>query len=113
MWDARVAAGHCIEYICEAVPDWDFYSANSLFADNNNDSDLVQLEFDHFNIENVITKGVPLQACGTEEFNIDWGNVNSKERLALQKKLLKKSLGLDDGESNFEFVTDRDVKCIP
>lgn len=50
--------------------------------------------FDRFDIENVVKRGSPLLASAGKEFDMDVGDMDPKERIALQKKQLKQKLGL-------------------
>ena len=54
------------------------------------------LSFDTFDIQNVVKNGVPLLASPGKEFEEDAidPTLDSKEKLALQKKQLKQRLGL-------------------
>ena len=62
------------------------------------EDDDYRLSFDSFDIDTVIKCGMPLlSSSGTEFEEVDYGNMDPKERIAHQKKLLKKQLGLETG----------------
>ncbi|KND04710.1 DNA-binding ATPase [Spizellomyces punctatus DAOM BR117] len=97
-WATRIAAGHAIEAIAKNVPQWEPpVPANS-------DEDAVKhaldadsdglLRFESFDIGNVVKNGAPLLASAGREFDIDHSDMDPKERIALQKKELKKRLGM-------------------
>jgi TATA-binding protein-associated factor len=101
-WDTRIAAAKAVEAICAALPSWPSASTDS--TDTPLTDDLralpplqhVRLSFAEFDIGHVLARGSPLLASGGQEFDMDWGQVEPSQRVALQRKLLKQQLGLDE-----------------
>ncbi|KAJ3416125.1 btaf1 RNA polymerase II, B-TFIID transcription factor-associated, 170kDa [Chytridiales sp. JEL 0842] len=97
-WETRVAASQAIDAIARNVPVWDppppppGSSEDSILSDNPMD-DEGRLLFDSFDIDAAVRNGSPLLASSGVEYDVDFTNMDPKERIALQKKLLKQSLG--------------------
>ncbi|TNN37598.1 TATA-binding protein-associated factor 172 [Liparis tanakae] len=86
-WDTRIAAGQAVEAI----------SADDSSPD---DSSCDRLSFFHFDISRLLKHGASLLGSAGAEFELQddpTGEVDPKERLARQRKLLQKKLGLDMG----------------
>ncbi|KAJ3219779.1 btaf1 RNA polymerase II, B-TFIID transcription factor-associated, 170kDa [Dinochytrium kinnereticum] len=76
--------------------------------EDENDSDLT---FDSFDISTVLKCGVPLLASAGKEFDeIDFGSMDPRERIALQKKQLKQRLGLGTEFMDLDFFSEADLK---
>jgi hypothetical protein len=96
-WETRSAASQAIEAIAKNVPHWDppipppGTDESAILADNLTDEG--RLAFESFNIEAAVKNGSPLLASSGVEYDVDFGSMDPKERIALQKKLLKQSLG--------------------
>ena len=91
-WDTRVAASDAILQVALALKPWvPVESTDSSLVDENN-----FLNFDTFDINLVVKNGTLLVASSGAEFEADLfdESLSSKDRLALQKKHIKKRLGL-------------------
>lgn len=53
-----------------------------------------KLSLEGFDLNKVLDNGAPLLASIGQEFEINWGEMDPKERLLLQKKQLKQRLGM-------------------
>ncbi|GAM29011.1 hypothetical protein SAMD00019534_121870 [Acytostelium subglobosum LB1] len=124
-WDTRVAAGHAIEAVASNVPLWtpvyrseeegnggeSSTLSSSLITDQQFD-----LQFDNFDIAKVLANGSLLLASGGQEFEPDAAppGTDPKELLKIQKRKIKKKLGLDDITSNgMELIDDDDLLVNP
>ncbi|AQK88882.1 TATA-binding protein-associated factor BTAF1 [Zea mays] len=113
-WDTRVAAAHAIGAIAENVKHTslkDLYASvqaekhASGFSDGSDDAGSAlprtdsaatsDLAFGSFDIGRVLEFGSPLLASGGQEYDIADSGKNPAERLARQKKNLRRRLGLD------------------
>jgi TATA-binding protein-associated factor len=90
-WDTRVAAGLALASICENVPQWEPPFGSDKPAIN----DEPGLAFASFRITQVLDKGQLLVSSAGKEFDADFSNMDPKERLALQKKMIREKLGLE------------------
>ncbi|OXB75456.1 UNVERIFIED_CONTAM: hypothetical protein H355_016517 [Colinus virginianus] len=103
-WDTRIAAGQAVEAIVKNVPEWnptprskqepgsDSPMEDSLSSD--------RLRFDRFDICRLLKHGASLLGSAGAEFEVQddkSGEIDPKERIARQRKLLQKKLGLDMG----------------
>ncbi|KAI8824493.1 SNF2 family N-terminal domain-containing protein [Fimicolochytrium jonesii] len=109
-WATRIAAGNAIEAIAGNVPRWEppvpvpgEVGATSHAEDSADDW---MLTFDTFDIGNVVNNGAPLLSSAGKEFDVDFGGLDPKERIALQKKELKNRLGL--GSDHLKDLLDDD-----
>lgn len=102
-WDTRIAAGQAVEAIVKNIPEWDpspkpkEESSEDLSPD---DSSCDRLSFYHFDISRLLKHGASLLGSAGAEFELQddkTGEMDPKERLARQRKLLQKKLGLDMG----------------
>ncbi|XP_020508930.1 TATA-binding protein-associated factor 172 [Labrus bergylta] len=102
-WDTRIAAGQAVEAIVRNVPEWDpaprpkEESCEDLSPE---DSSCDRLTFYHFDIARLLKHGASLLGSAGAEFELQddkTGEMDPKERLARQRKLLQKKLGLDMG----------------
>jgi TATA-binding protein-associated factor len=121
-WDSRVAAGQAIEAVIAYVPQWDpsgfigkkEASCNSYFIlfgevimKNSSMNSLLaayesiltsklhgKLSFEGFDLDQILDYGTPLLASAGKEFEMDWEEMDPKERLRIQKQQLKQRLGL-------------------
>ncbi|KAM9345373.1 TATA-binding protein-associated factor 172 [Symphorus nematophorus] len=102
-WDTRIAAGQAVEAIVKNIPEWDptpkpkEESCEDLSPE---DSSCDRLTFYHFDISRLLKHGASLLGSAGAEFEVQddkTGEMDPKERLARQRKLLQKKLGLDMG----------------
>ncbi|KAM6997549.1 TATA-binding protein-associated factor 172 [Tautogolabrus adspersus] len=102
-WDTRIAAGQAVEAIVRNVPEWDpapkpkEESCEDLSPE---ESSCDRLTFYHFDIARLLKHGASLLGSAGAEFELQddkTGEMDPKERLARQRKLLQKKLGLDMG----------------
>ncbi|XP_041645177.1 TATA-binding protein-associated factor 172 [Cheilinus undulatus] len=102
-WDTRIAAGQAVEAIVKNVPEWDpaprpkEESCEDLSPE---DSSCDRLTFYHFDISRLLKHGASLLGSAGVEFELQddkTAEMDPKERLARQRKLLQKKLGLDMG----------------
>ncbi|XP_070771882.1 TATA-binding protein-associated factor 172 [Enoplosus armatus] len=102
-WDTRIAAGQAVEAIVRNIPEWDpapkpkEESCEDLSPE---DSSCDRLTFYHFDISRLLKHGASLLGSAGAEFELQddkTGEMDPKERLARQRKLLQKKLGLDMG----------------
>ncbi|XP_059214862.1 TATA-binding protein-associated factor 172 isoform X2 [Centropristis striata] len=102
-WDTRIAAGQAVEAIVKNIPEWDPLpkpkeeSCEDLSPE---DSSCDRLTFYHFDISRLLKHGASLLGSAGAEFELQddkTGEMDPKERLVRQRKLLQKKLGLDMG----------------
>ncbi|KAM9847490.1 TATA-binding protein-associated factor 172 [Aulostomus maculatus] len=102
-WDTRIAAGQAVEAIVKNIPGWNpapkpkGESSEDLSPE---DSSCDRLSFYHFDISRLLKHGASLLGSAGAEFELQddkTGEMDPKERLACQRKLLQKKLGLDMG----------------
>ncbi|CAJ1066966.1 TATA-binding protein-associated factor 172 [Xyrichtys novacula] len=102
-WDTRIAAGQAVEAIVKNIPEWDpaprpkEESCEDLSPE---DSSCDRLTFYHFDISRLLKHGASLLGSAGAEFELQddkTAEMDPKERLARQRKLLQKKLGLDMG----------------
>ncbi|XP_041865492.1 TATA-binding protein-associated factor 172 [Melanotaenia boesemani] len=102
-WDTRIAAGQAVEAIVKNIPEWNppprskEESCEDLSPE---DSSCDRLNFYHFDISRLLKHGASLLGSAGAEFELQddkTGEMDPKERLARQRKLLQKKLGLDMG----------------
>uniref|UniRef100_A0A3Q1I1G0 BTAF1 RNA polymerase II, B-TFIID transcription factor-associated n=1 Tax=Anabas testudineus TaxID=64144 RepID=A0A3Q1I1G0_ANATE len=102
-WDTRIAAGQAVEAIVKNIPEWDpspkpkEESCEDLSPE---DSSCDRLSFYHFDISRLLKHGASLLGSAGAEFELQEDKsveMDPKERLARQRKLLQKKLGLDMG----------------
>ncbi|KAJ8250406.1 hypothetical protein COCON_G00223280 [Conger conger] len=102
-WDTRIAAGQAVEAIVKNVPEWN--PAPRPKDESCSDSSLEEslpdrLSFSRFDISRLLRHGASLLGSAGAEFEVQEdkaGEVDPKERLARQRRLLQKKLGLDMG----------------
>ncbi|XP_012515118.1 PREDICTED: TATA-binding protein-associated factor 172 [Propithecus coquereli] len=123
-WDTRIAAGQAVEAIVKNVPEWNPVprtkqepTAESSMEDS---STADRLNFDRFDICRLLQHGASLLGSAGAEFELQdekSGEVDPKERIARQRKLLQKKLGLNMGEaigmSTEELFNDEDLDYTP
>ncbi|KAK5853581.1 hypothetical protein PBY51_014723 [Eleginops maclovinus] len=102
-WDTRIAAGQAVEAIVKNIPEWDpaprpkEESCEDLSPE---DSSCDRLSFYNFDISRLLKHGASLLGSAGAEFELQddkTAEMDPKERLARQRKLLQKKLGLDIG----------------
>ncbi|KAB1271234.1 TATA-binding protein-associated factor 172 [Camelus dromedarius] len=123
-WDTRIAAGQAVEAIVKNVPEWNPVPrtrqetpSESAMEDS---STTDRLNFDRFDICRLLQHGASLLGSAGAEFEVQdekSGEVDPKERIARQRKLLQKKLGLNMGEaigmSTEELFNDEDLDYTP
>ncbi|XP_072281164.1 TATA-binding protein-associated factor 172 isoform X2 [Pyxicephalus adspersus] len=123
-WDTRVAAGQAVEAIVKNVPEWNPATRPKREAGSECSSDesplLDRLSFDRFDISRLLKHGASLLGSAGMEFEVQDDkavDVDPKERIARQRKLLQKKLGLDMGAaigmSTEELFNDEDLDYLP
>lgn len=100
-WDTRIAAGQAVEAIISNVPPW---KPNGVAVKKENSKDgpcsaaqTGRMTFSQFDINKVIQNGSDLLASEGKEYELDdtVSGMCPKERLAKQRQLLNKRLGLE------------------
>lgn len=124
-WDTRIAAGQAVEAIVKNIPEWKpapkpkEESCEDLSPE---ETSCDRLSFYHFDISRLLKHGASLLGSAGAEFELQddkTGEMDPKERLACQRKLLQKKLGLDMGAAigmNTEELfndEDLDYTCQP
>uniref|UniRef100_A0AAX7VPZ3 BTAF1 RNA polymerase II, B-TFIID transcription factor-associated n=1 Tax=Astatotilapia calliptera TaxID=8154 RepID=A0AAX7VPZ3_ASTCA len=98
-WDTRIAAGQAVEAIVKNIPEWK--PAPKPKEDlSPEETSCDRLSFYHFDISRLLKHGASLLGSAGAEFELQddkTGEMDPKERLACQRKLLQKKLGLDMG----------------
>ncbi|XP_035387395.1 TATA-binding protein-associated factor 172 isoform X2 [Electrophorus electricus] len=103
-WDTRIAAGQAVEAIVKNIPEWNpapkpkEESCTDDMSPDDTSSD--RLRFYRFDISRLLKHGASLLGSAGAEFELQddkSGEVDPKERLARQRRLLQKKLGLDMG----------------
>ncbi|XP_027030782.2 TATA-binding protein-associated factor 172 [Tachysurus fulvidraco] len=103
-WDTRIAAGQAVEAIVKNIPEWnpppkpkeESHAEDMSPEDGSSD----RLSFYRFDISRLLRHGASLLGSAGAEFEVQddkSAEVDPKERLARQRKLLQKKLGLDMG----------------
>ncbi|XP_018593643.1 TATA-binding protein-associated factor 172 isoform X2 [Scleropages formosus] len=122
-WDTRIAAGQAVEAIVKNIPEWNpaprpKEEACSDFSLEDTSSD--RLSFYRFDISRLLKHGASLLGSAGAEFEVQddkSAEVDPKERLARQRKLLQKKLGLDMGAAigmdTEELFNDDDLDYTP
>ncbi|XP_037321187.2 TATA-binding protein-associated factor 172 [Pungitius pungitius] len=102
-WDTRIAAGQAVEAIVKNIPEWDPTpkpKEEPSEGSSPEDSSCDRLSFYHFDISRLLQHGASLLGSAGAEFELQddkTAEMDPKERLARQRKLLQKKLGLDMG----------------
>ncbi|XP_030628139.1 TATA-binding protein-associated factor 172 [Chanos chanos] len=103
-WDTRIAAGQAVEAIVKNIPEWNpppkpkEECGGEDMSPEDGASD--RLSFYRFDISRLLKHGASLLGSAGAEFEVQEdksGETDSKERLARQRKLLQRKLGLDMG----------------
>ncbi|XP_075072265.1 TATA-binding protein-associated factor 172 isoform X2 [Mixophyes fleayi] len=123
-WDARIAAGQAVEAIVKNVPRWNpairlkREAGSECSNDDSSTSD--RLSFDRFDISRLLKHGASLLGSAGVEFEVQDDKsveVDPKERIARQRKLLQRKLGLDMGAAigmnTEELFNDEDLDYMP
>uniref|UniRef100_A0A8C7DY64 B-TFIID TATA-box binding protein associated factor 1 n=1 Tax=Oncorhynchus kisutch TaxID=8019 RepID=A0A8C7DY64_ONCKI len=127
-WDTRIAAGQAVEAIVKNIPEWNpspkpkGEPTSTYFSPEDSSSD--RLSFYRFDISRLLKHGASLLGSAGAEFEVQddkSGEVDPKERLARQRKLLQRKLGLDMGAAigmdTMELFNDEDLDtqytCTP
>ncbi|XP_062927802.1 TATA-binding protein-associated factor 172 isoform X2 [Mobula hypostoma] len=102
-WDTRIAAGQAVEAIVKNVNEWNptpKLKQEPVSEIPTDETSLDRLSFDRFDISRLLKHGASLLGSAGAEFEIQHektGDIDHKERIAHQRKLLQKKLGLDMG----------------
>ncbi|XP_078007124.1 TATA-binding protein-associated factor 172 isoform X5 [Phascolarctos cinereus] len=123
-WDTRIAAGQAVEAIVKNVPEWNpvpRLKQEPTSESSMEDSSVTdRLSFDRFDICRLLQHGASLLGSAGAEFEVQddkSGEVDPKERIARQRKLLQKKLGLDMGAAigmnTEELFNDEDLDYTP
>ncbi|XP_076025391.1 TATA-binding protein-associated factor 172 [Genypterus blacodes] len=102
-WDTRIAAGQAVEAIVKNIPKWDPAPKPKEEFDGElspEEPSGDRLTFYHFDISRLLKHGASLLGSAGAEFELQddkTSDMDPKERLAHQRKLLQKKLGLDMG----------------
>ncbi|XP_054654807.1 TATA-binding protein-associated factor 172 isoform X1 [Dunckerocampus dactyliophorus] len=101
-WDTRIAAGQAVEAIVKNISEWNPAPKPKELSENLSPEDPAcdRLSFYHFDISRLLKHGASLLGSAGAEFELQddkIGEMDPKERLACQRKLLQKKLGLDIG----------------
>ncbi|XP_053548913.1 TATA-binding protein-associated factor 172 [Bombina bombina] len=123
-WDTRIAAGQAVEAIVKNIPQWnpstklkrepgsEYANDDSLASD--------RLSFDRFDISRLLKHGSSLLGSAGAEFEVQddkTAEVDPKERIARQRKLLQRKLGLDMGAAigmnTEDLFNDEDLDYMP
>lgn len=123
-WDTRIAAGQAVEAIVKIVPDWSPTARIKKEAgsecSNDESSASDRLSFERFDISKLLKHGASLLGSAGVEFEVQddkLGDVDPKERIARQRKLLQRKLGLDMGAAigmnTEELFNDEDLDYLP
>ncbi|XP_068114094.1 TATA-binding protein-associated factor 172 [Hyperolius riggenbachi] len=123
-WDTRIAAGQAVEAIVKNVPQWKPATRPKKEAGSECSSDdspvLDRLSFDRFDISRLLKHGASLLGSAGVEFEVQEDKsveVDPKERIARQRKLLQRKLGLDVGAAigmnTEELFNDEDLDYMP
>uniref|UniRef100_A0A8C3PD79 B-TFIID TATA-box binding protein associated factor 1 n=1 Tax=Chrysemys picta bellii TaxID=8478 RepID=A0A8C3PD79_CHRPI len=123
-WDTRIAAGQAVEAIVKNVPEWKPTPRPKQESDSENPMDdscaSDRLRFDRFDICRLLKHGASLLGSAGAEFEVQddkSGEVDPKERIARQRKLLQKKLGLDMGAAigmnTEDLFNDEDLDYTP
>ncbi|XP_029553933.1 TATA-binding protein-associated factor 172 [Salmo trutta] len=118
-WDTRIAAGQAVEAIVKNIPEWNpspkpKEESCADFSPEDSYSD--RLSFYRFDISRLLKHGASLLGSAGAEFEVQddkSGEVDPKERLTRQRKLLQRKLGLDIGAAigmdTMELFNDEDL----
>lgn len=123
-WDTRIAAGQAVEAIVKNVPEWNpsprLKQERSCESPVEESAALDRLHFDRFDICRLLKHGASLLGSAGAEFEVQddtSGEVDPKERIARQRKLLQKKLGLDMGAAigmtTEDLFNDEDLDYTP
>nr|XP_033799589.1 TATA-binding protein-associated factor 172 isoform X2 [Geotrypetes seraphini] len=122
-WDTRIAAGQAVEAIVKNVPEWNPTQRTKNepgLETSADDASADRLSFDRFDISRLLKHGASLLGSAGAEFEIQddkAGDIDAKERIAQQRKLLQKKLGLDMGAAiglnTEDLFNDEDLDYTP
>ncbi|KAM8924786.1 TATA-binding protein-associated factor 172 [Pelodytes ibericus] len=123
-WDTRIAAGQAVEAIIKHVPQWNPSTRRKreLGSECSNEDSLQsdRLSFDRFDISRLLKHGASLLGSAGAEFEVQDDKtveIDPKERIARQRKLLQRKLGLDMGAAigmnTDDLFNDEDLDYMP
>ncbi|XP_061491537.1 TATA-binding protein-associated factor 172 [Rhineura floridana] len=123
-WDTRIAAGQAVEAVVKNVPEWNPTprpkQERGCESPMEETSASDRLRFDRFDICRLLKHGASLLGSAGAEFEVQddtSGEVDPKERIAQQRKLLQKKLGLDMGAAigmnTEDLFNDEDLDYTP
>ncbi|KAI9328933.1 SNF2 family N-terminal domain-containing protein [Obelidium mucronatum] len=113
-WETRTAAALAVAAIASNVSAWEpapvFADAGAAPLDADAGDD--RLAFAAFDLARVVAHAAPLLASGGAEFDVggDAAALNAKDRVLLQKKLVKQRLGLESQFMDVDLVNEQDLK---
>ncbi|RKP15030.1 SNF2 family N-terminal domain-containing protein [Piptocephalis cylindrospora] len=117
-WETRTAAGFALEEVVGAVPTYQPSSLDVKGIKEEGDSHPLEispspstgdlLSFQTIDIREVLDHGKPLLASVGKEFDVNWAEMTSSERLAMQRKNLQKTLGVS-GQFMDGLVDEKDL----
>ena len=94
-WETRLAAAAAVRSLCDA---WAAMRARSTIAlplaavASRAGSESCRLTFEELDMQQVLHNGRPLLASGGAEFDVDWSAIDPRERVRVQRQLLKQVL---------------------
>ncbi|TPX34202.1 hypothetical protein SmJEL517_g03103 [Synchytrium microbalum] len=113
-WETRVAASQAIHAIARNVPSWEPPEVIQPQTNTTSDDDSYDdfLKFETVDLDIVIRNGATLVSSAGSEFDRDeeaLGNMDPKERIALQKRQLMDKLGLGAGFMDVDLFDETDI----
>ncbi|KAJ3070374.1 btaf1 RNA polymerase II, B-TFIID transcription factor-associated, 170kDa [Podochytrium sp. JEL0797] len=108
-WETRAAAAAALRAIAENVPKWTPLG----LAKDADAKDADRLAFAAFDLATVVNAARPLLASAGAEFDPDLSQVDPKDRIQVQKRLVRQRLGLEAEFVDLDLVTDQDLKMQP
>ncbi|KAF7266582.1 hypothetical protein GWI33_020089 [Rhynchophorus ferrugineus] len=101
-WDTRIAASEAVRAIATNVPQWNPRGVSDIKTEDDTSTpsliNVGRLQFEQFNMANVLTNSSHLMASEGKEFDLEEDSaigLDIKERLARQRQLLNAKLGLN------------------
>jgi TATA-binding protein-associated factor len=119
-WETRVAAGQAIEAIALNVASWQpSADADEMIKQEMNTDDVAKrlkqaeekerLSFATFDISEVMRSGRQLLASAGKEYDIDLAGLDPQERLAAQRRDLKRTLGMGSQFMDVDLMDEADL----
>ena len=118
-WNTRLAAALAIEEIGKNMIPWDpLLDALVMEASDDNDISAVEqhkLSFETIDLQRAVDKGAVLLASSSDKIDEGMGYMNDlepKDRLLLQQKLIKERMGLDFVEGGSSWIDEHDIALV-